>query len=207
MTMKQSLIHQRVCRRKVLEVGLLGAGVLAMGANQLTSSANATTITAPNATSVTRSNSILIDALRSIGKEVCLDAAEKLEAAQNAAGPFSLHLRSAQLDVSDAEILAKALAVFAPDNGNVLRSFSVSYNPMLGDKGAKVLAQSLPQSVDEIGFVGCKIGDVGGQAILNWAKQAPRLNEVCVENNAFSDQTKALFRKLSNEKPGLLVVV
>ena len=156
--MKRPFRHQTVCRRKVLEIGLLGAGVLAMGAAQLPSFANATS-------SAGESN-ILIDALRLIGKDVCIAAADKLESAQTADSPFSLHLRNAELHVSDAEILAKALLKFSSDSGQMLRSFSVSYNPMLGDQGTVVLAQSLPQTVSEIGFVGCKIGDVGGKALL-----------------------------------------
>jgi hypothetical protein len=197
--MKRPLIHQIVCRRKVLETGLLGAGVLALGAAQLPSFANATS-------SAGESN-ILIDALRSIGKDVCIAAADKLESAQTADPTFSLHLLNAELHVSDAEILAKALMKFSSDNGQMLRSFSVSYNPMLGDKGTIVLAQSLPQTVSEIGFVGCEIGDVGGKALVKWARQASRLGMICVENNTFSEETKALFRELSNEKAGLLVVV
>ncbi len=197
--MKQPVGHQTVRRRKLLEIALLGAGVLAMGAAQLPSFANAT--------SSAGDSSILIDALRSIGKDVCIAAADKLESAQTADEPFSLHLRNAELQASDAEILAKALVKLSSDNGQMLRSFSVSYNPLLGDKGTEVLVQSLPQTVSEIGFVGCEIGDVGGKALLRWARQAPRLGVICVENNRFSEETKALFRELSNEKVGLLVVV
>ena len=89
----------------------------------------------------------------------------------------------------------------------MLRSFSVSYNPLLGDRGDAALARSLPQTVSEIGFVGCEIGDIGGEALLKWARQAPHLSMICVEENAFSRVTEKRFRELAQGNPALLVVV
>jgi hypothetical protein len=198
-TKKRPTTHQSISRRKAIELGLLGASFFAMGAIQSPLFANASS-------SAGASNN-LISALRSTGKEVCIAAANKLETAQASNLPFSLHLRNAGLNVSDAEILAKALIGLSLGNGQILRSFSVSYNPLIGDEGATALAQSLPQTVSEIGFVGRDIGDIGGDALLKWAKQATRLSMICVEENAFSQTTEMRFRELAEENAGLLVVV
>jgi hypothetical protein len=198
-TKKLTSSYPIISRRKVFELGFLGASVFAMGAVQSPPFATAS--------SSARASNNLINTLRSIGKEVCITAAEKLEAAQVLNPPFSLNLRNAGLHVSDAEVLAKALMRFSSGHGQMLRSFSVSYNPLLGDKGTTALAQSLPQTVSEIGFVGCEIGDVGGEALLKWARQAPRLSMICVEENAFSQATERRFRELAKANSELLVVV
>ncbi len=191
--------QQDISRRKVLEIGLAAAGIFAMGAVQSPSFANA------SSSAGTSGN--LINTLRSIGKEVCITAAEKLQAAPASSSSFSLHLRGAGLDVPDAEVLAKALKSLSSGHRRMLRSFSVSYNPLLGDRGAAALARSLPQTVSEIGFVGCEIGDIGGEALLKWARQAPHLSMICVEENAFSRVTEKRFRELAQGNPALLVVV
>lgn len=198
-TKKLSSSDQFVSRREIFGIGFVGTAVIALGAVQSPSFANAS--------SSARASNILINALRKIGKDACIRAAYKLETAQASNSPFSLHLRDAGLDVSDAEVLAKALMEFSSGNGQMLQSFSVSYNPLLGDKGATALARSLPQTVSELGFVGCQLGDAGGEALLKWATQASRLNMICVEENAFSQSTKMRFRELAREEAGLLVVV
>lgn len=199
MTEKPPPELQIVSRRRVLEIGLLGASLFALEAVQSRAFANAS--------STSGASDILISALRAIGTDVCNAAARNLEAAEGSNAPFSLHLRNAGLTVSDAEVLAKALLRYPLENGRVLRSFSVSYNPLLGDHGAAALAESLPQSVSEVGFVGCDIGDAGGEALLKWAGQAPSLSMICVEGNAFSQSTEMRFRDLARERAGLLVVV
>lgn len=196
MTEKRLSGRQIISRRGILN---LGATAFALGAVQSPAFANAP--------STSGASDILISALRSIGTDVCNAAARNLEAAQASNAPFSLHLRNAGLNVSDAEVLARALLRYPSENDRMLQSFSVSYNPLLGDHGAAVLAQSLPQSVREVGFVGCNIGDTGGEALLKWARQAPRLSMICVEENKFSQSTKMHFRALATERAGLLVVV
>lgn len=149
----------------------------------------------------------LIDALRSTGKDVCIAAALELEATEGAKPEISIHLRNAGLDVFDARILASALSMFPHQGGQRIRSFSVSYNPLLGDDGTVALAKSLPVNISEIGFVGCKIGSEGGDALLKWANQSTSLNMICVEENSFTSRIKAEFRKLKDERPGLLAFV
>ena len=157
------------------------------------------------ATSSVGATGTLINALRAIGKDACIKAATKMEVAQAAQMPFSLHLRNAGLNVSDAEILANALMALPTDDQVKFRSFSVSYNPMLGDEGTVALSQALPRTVSEIGFVGCDVGDVGGEALLEWAEQATRLSVICVEDNVFSKHTKTRFRELATKRVGVLV--
>ena len=146
-TMKLPSRHHFISRRKALDLGFLGASVFALGADHSASFANSTASSG--------ASTILINTLRSIGKEVCIAAADKLEAEEASKSPVSLHLRNAGLHVSDAEALAQALIGFSSDNRQKLQSFSVSYNPFLGDHGASALARSLPQTVSEIGFVDC----------------------------------------------------
>lgn len=191
--------RQIISRRRVCEYGILGASAFALRAVELPAFANTP--------STSGEFSILINALRSIRTQACNAAANNLEAAQTSNAPFSLHLRNAGLRVSDAEVLAVALTRYSSLNGRVLQSFSVSYNPLLGDNGTAVLAKSLPQTVSEIGFVGCGMGDVGGQAVLEWAGQAPSLSMICVEENELSDSSKKRFRELATQRTGLLVVV
>ena len=148
-----------------------------------------------------------LEALRSIGKEVCRAAANQLQAAGVKEKEISLHLRSAGLGVADARILGEALRGLPQQGGQRLRSFSVSYNPLLGDRGAAILAGSLPLDVSEIGFVGCGMGDAGGRALLEWASQSTRLRMLCAEGNALSDGIKEEFSRLQKGRPGLVMVV
>lgn len=149
----------------------------------------------------------LIDGLRLIGKDVCLSSANRLQTTVDPTAKISLHLRSAGLDSDDARILANALDLHFDQGGQQIRSFSVSYNPMLGDDGVLTLSTALPPDVSDIGFVGCGIGDEGGTALLRWAQKSTQLRMICVEGNSFSDGLIASFHRLSDTRPGLLVVV
>jgi hypothetical protein len=198
-TKKLTSRRQIISRRRVFEIGILGAGAFALRAVQFPAFANTA--------STSGASSILINALLSIGTQTCNTAAKNLAAAQTSNLPFSLHLRNAGLRVSDAEVLAMALTRYSSVNGRMLQSLSVSYNPLLGDNGTKVLAKSLPQTVSEVGFVGCGMGDIGSQALLKWARQAPNLRMICVEENKLSQSNNMQFRELAADRAGLLVVV
>jgi hypothetical protein len=145
----------------------------------------------------------LIAALLAIGGPVCKTAASELETEREA---FDLHLRGAGLDVQDAQALAEGLQDLSASGRVLLRSFSASYNPDLGDAGAIVLAQALPVTVTEVGLVGCAIGDAGAAALLDWAQRAPDLRMICVEGNRLSVQMKATFTALGRQR-ALMVVV
>ena len=149
----------------------------------------------------------LIAALRLIGKPVCTEAADRLAASAGRASGFDLHLRRAGLSADDARILSDGMRAAEGDGGLDLRSFSASYNPDLGDKGAAALADAFPANMTELGLVGCSIGDGGAQNLLAWAQKAPALTMICIEGNQISPDLKARFRDLGNRGRYVLVVV
>lgn len=148
----------------------------------------------------------LIDALQSIGGPVCLDAANKLETVSLTSGGFNLHLRNAEMDVQDAVILAQAMQDMPVSSTHYLRSFSASYNPDLKDAGAIALSKSFPAEMTELGLVGCSIGDAGGTALLEWARQAPSLRMICVEGNNFSSGLRSKFAELGRAHTSLIII-
>lgn len=92
-------------------------------------------------------------------------------------------------------------------DGLFLRSFSASYNPGLGDTGVAALAEAFPETMTELGLVGCSIGDAGGRAILEWARTAPELQMICIEGNRFSADMKSRFQDFASPGRQILVVV
>ncbi|MFT4708249.1 MAG: hypothetical protein ACJAXK_001756 [Yoonia sp.] len=149
----------------------------------------------------------LINALRSVGTPVCVNAADALAASVETGTGFDLHLRSAGLNEAAAQILAHGMRRSDVGNGRFLRSFSASYNPDLGDVGAAALAEAFPDTMIELGLVGCSIGDAGGSAILEWARKARQLRMICVEGNMFSAEIKSQFQSLASHGREILVVV
>jgi hypothetical protein len=83
----------------------------------------------------------------------------------------------------------------------------LSCNPLIGDEGARALARSLPDTLRELGLVGCGIKDTGGEAILRWAYKSSRLRMICIEQNPFSERLKAQSRQLAQKNENLLVIV
>ena len=79
-------------------------------------------------------------------------------------------------------------------NDDCIKSISFSYNNLIGDIGATVLARSLLSSICEIGLVDCGINDKGGTEILNWVKTLPNLTMICIEQNNFSEKLKMEFK-------------
>lgn len=149
---------------------------------------------------------VLINALRSTKNAACLTVAARLEVSR-ASKYYDLHLRNAGLGVMEAEIIAKAMREISLLEGPALKSFSMSYNPSLTDIGVVALAEAFPPTLTELGLVGCAIGDVGGAALLRWAKQALELRLICVEGNHFSAKIRQGIASLAQERPNLLVVV
>lgn len=150
----------------------------------------------------------LVSALNAIGTPVCLEAARTLEATTETTVGLSLHLRRAGLNHAEARVLADGLVrADAADGLFFLGSFSASYNPKLGDAGAAVLAAAFPETLTELGLVGCTIGDSGGRALLEWAQMAPNLKMICVEDNRFSKAMRSQFQGLSSKGRRLVVVV
>jgi len=92
-------------------------------------------------------------------------------------------------------------------NDDFIKSISFSYNNLIGDIGATVLARSLPSSICEIGLVDCGIGDKGGTEMLNWIKTSPKLKMICIEQNNFSDRLKMEFKVFKKNNPKIMVVI
>lgn len=184
-----------VSRRKILTTAIAGVcGVLATDVGAGIESAE---MNLPE----------LIKALRSIGTPVCMNAADVLAASVQTETGFDLHLRGAGLNEAEAQILAEGLRRSDVGNGLFLRSFSASYNPDLGDVGAAALAGAFPDTMRELGLVGCAIGDAGGSAILEWAREARHLRMICVEGNRFSAEVRSQFQSLVSPGREILVIV
>ncbi|MFK7926458.1 MAG: hypothetical protein AB8H47_31205 [Bacteroidia bacterium] len=112
------------------------------------------------------------------------------------------------LDLTPAEITHIANCLKTADQESpLIRSISFSYNHTMGDAGAIALAAMLPQSLTEIGLVGCGIGDAGGKALLKWMQKSPKLKMACIENNHFSADLIKQLQELSAQRPHMLLVV
>ena len=148
----------------------------------------------------------LINVLRATEHPVCVRAARQLNSSASQAG-FSLHLRNAGLTGNDLRAIAMAIHTVHGTGIARLKSFSVSYNPRIDDADAVYLFKVLPNTVTEIGLVGCGLEDIAANAIQAWVKDASNLHWLCVEDNSFSEDAKDALKGLSREKSGLLVVV
>jgi hypothetical protein len=150
--------------------------------------------------------SYLINALRSVNKPVCIKVADDLLSLKDNKSNYDLHLRNADLNYKEIKIIAEAIKTVHDKGGPSLQSFSMSYNPLLGDEGVLILVKTLPPTVTEIGLVQCGIGNKGGDALMKWASKAPKLHWLCVEQNSFSNEIKDRFLKFGKERNGLLVI-
>ncbi len=92
-------------------------------------------------------------------------------------------------------------------NHFTIKSISFSYNNLIGDEGATTIAKNLDFSVNEIGLVGCGIGDIGGNEILNWMNNSTNLQMICIEQNNFSSNLKMKFKTFKKNNPKIMVVI
>ena len=191
-------------RRNILKGGCAIACAMATGANAFPALAGPTNGSPGPAQRVSMK---FAGALRAIGSDACIAAAQRLEVGEGGNGDISLHLRRANLNTADAIVFARAMSGLTDGEGLTLGSLSLSYNPGIGDAGASVVARALPDTLTELGLVGCGIGDQGGEALLHWAGNAGRLRMICVEDNLFPDETKIRFVALARAKYNLYVVV
>jgi hypothetical protein len=134
----------------------------------------------------------------------CINKAESLDAQSGTAA--NLHLRSLGLKSADIIAIASALSEAKDDKNESITSISLSYNDATGDEGAIAIAKSLPNTIREIGLVGCGIGDKGGTAILSSLKTYPSLKMICIEQNNFSEPLKREFETFRKLNPGIIVV-
>ena len=193
---------QRMSRRTLMTKALTGVCGLLTSATVFSKTAQAA-----GKESAEMTPTELIKALRSIRKPACLDAADRLAASTGSLTGFDLHLRRAGLNEADARVLANGMMDADASNGLSLKSFSASYNPDLGDGGAAALAEAFPETMTELGLVGCSVGDVGAHAILEWTRTAPNLRMICVEGNKISSGVKSQFQDLASDGRDILIVV
>ena len=191
-------------RRDILKNGFLAAYLTATASLSLPVRADST---GKVATFSGNASIKFARALRLIGREQCIELARLLELSANKDEDISLHLRSAGISRSDVVIIADALLSLTRDEASSLRSFSLSFNPEIGDAGALAIARSLPLTLRELGLVGCRIADRGGEALLQWAQQASQLQMICIEDNRFSQPLRARFQALAQRNRSLMVVV
>jgi hypothetical protein len=149
----------------------------------------------------------LIQALRQTHKPVCLSTAERLEKESATGEGFNLHLRSANLDISDAHLLANALTSMQQQGELPLNSFSVSYNPGIETGGAQVLLSSLPDNVNEIGMVGCQLRDDVGELLIRFMARSSNLKMICVEDNLFSASMRIQIASAGQKLDGCVTIV
>lgn len=147
----------------------------------------------------------LISALRSTNNSVGNKAVEDLLSMNGDRTSYDLHLRRADFDQYEVKSIAEAIKTVHENGGPSLRSFSMSYNPNLGDEGVLVLVENLPKTITEIGLVQSGIGDKGGDALIRWAADVEQLRWLCIEQNTFSNDMKTKLKKLGQERSGLLV--
>lgn len=140
--------------------------------------------------------------LRKKGGFNCIHQAGLLENALR--NSTCLHLRNLNLNEQDIWDITKIIQ--RESNTGPIISVSCSYNPLLGDAGAILIAERLPDSVSEIGLVDCGIGDEGGRALLKWMKQSQNLKMICVEENNLSDAVKAEFIVYRMQNPRVIVI-
>jgi hypothetical protein len=150
---------------------------------------------------------VLINTLRSLNNHVCEKAADKLEKRVHSFNSYTLHLRFGMLDSLDAKKISEALKSVHQNHNIRLTSFSVSYNPTLGQDGAKSILSSLPKNIGELGMVGCNLSDVTGSYIIEFIRKSKKLNMICIEENNFSQKMKDKILNLRQQKTGCTIIV
>jgi hypothetical protein len=146
-------------------------------------------------------------ALRAIGNTACLRLALNLSNLPVATKSFNLHLRNANLILRDVKLIASAMCKGEDISGPSLLSFSMSYNFNITDIGVQALVSVLPDTITDIGFVGCGLSDKAGLALLRWARILENLQLICIEENNFPQVLKDKFISLSKNKLPLSVVI
>ena len=149
---------------------------------------------------------VLIKTLRSLQKPVCERVADRLEKQVHTFNSYDLLLRSGTLNPSDAKKICEALKRVHQNHNILLKSFSVSYNPAIGSDGATAILSSLPKDIQELGMVGCGLGDDIGERLVEYIQQGKNLVMVCVEENFFSQKLKDAILDLKQQKTNCTII-
>lgn len=154
---------------------------------------------------------MLIEVHQDISKEVCLQEGDRLSklVVNGGVSPqsFYLHWRNSRLNSSDARKLASAMQSLSTQPACEMTSFSVSYSLELQQEGIATLVNALPDTLQELGMVGCDMTDKSAGVLLKWASRAGSLGVICVEDNRLTDQAKNQFTALRENRKDLMVIV
>lgn len=129
--------------------------------------------------------------------------AEKM--AKNTVNFEVLEFRSLQLTLEELVLILNLINSFKEPFS--LSSLSFSFNPYFGNEAATVLANKLPNTLENLGLVGCNISDKGAEAILKWIKKTTPLKMICIENNPISSATKQKYYSHFKKYPTKILVI
>ena len=190
--------HRDMNRRKLLKSGFLILSLpLLFNAKQISKSINAET---------SINMKYLIKGLRETQNVICIREADRLERINNK-NNYYLHLRSAGINLHNAQLIATSLRKTHQNYKLFLNSFSISYNTSLNYKGLKVILESLPGHIKELGLVGCSFNDDAGDLIVSFLTRCNDLTMVCVESNEFSNLMKRKIEAALSHLPSCTVVI
>ena len=71
----------------------------------------------------------------------------------------------------------------------------------------KVILESLPGHIKELGLVGCSFDDDAGDLIVSFLTRCNDLTMVCVESNEFSNLMKRKIQAALSHLPNCTVVI
>ena len=191
-------IYRDITRRKLLKTGFLILSLpLLFNAKQISKSIDAET---------SINMKYLIKGLRETQNVICIREADRLERINNK-NNYYLHLRSAGINLHNAQLIATSLRKTHQNYKLFLNSFSISYNTSLNYKGLKVILESLPGHIKELGLVGCSLDDDAGDLIVSFLTRCNDLTMVCVESNEFSNLMKRKIQAALSHLPNCTVVI
>ena len=143
----------------------------------------------------------IVAVLRNIGTTACNTEATRIESLPTLKRRF--HFRNLNLSTANLEDL---LDLLDQEKEYKINSISFSHNP-IGDEGAILIAERLPNYIEEIGLVDCQISDLGGRAILEMLNDLTKLDMICIEKNSMSNALKLEYQKYGAFNPDLMVMV
>jgi hypothetical protein len=190
--------YRGITRRKLLKTGFL---ILSL---PLLLNAKQTSASIDEMTSIKMK--YLIKGLRDTQNVICIREADRLERIKNN-NNYYLNLRNAGITPYNAQFIANSIRKTHQKYQLFLTSFSISYNTSLNHKGLKVILESLPGHIKELGLVGCSFDDDAGESIVSFLTRCKNLTMVCVENNEFSNLMKTKIQTALSHLPNCTVVI
>ena len=190
--------YRGITRRKLLKTGFL---ILSL---PLLLNAKQTSASIDEMTSIKMK--YIIKSLRETQNVICIREGDRLERIKNN-NNYYLNLRSAGITPYNAQFIANSIRKTHQKYQLFLTSFSISYNTSLNHKGLKVILESLPGHIKELGLVGCSFDDDAGESIVLFLTRCKNLTMLCVENNEFSNLMKTKIQTALSHLPNCTVVI